>query len=120
MEGGPGTLNTVYSAVTNDNSIPCVLVKGTGRTADLLVYAMENSEAIIENSVGGKYPELIEKIEETFPEKDSDEFKNETYDKIMDMLFLEDSVSCFINTVLSQISEHYWCRKKCPIIGIVR
>lgn len=40
MEGGPGTLDTVHGSV--GNGTPVVLIKHSGRVADLLVFAYEN------------------------------------------------------------------------------
>uniref|UniRef100_UPI00398E70EC transient receptor potential cation channel subfamily M member 2 n=1 Tax=Pristiophorus japonicus TaxID=55135 RepID=UPI00398E70EC len=37
LEGGPGTLNTIYSAM--GNGTPCVIVAGSGRVADVLANA---------------------------------------------------------------------------------
>ncbi|XP_078407809.1 transient receptor potential cation channel subfamily M member 2 isoform X2 [Cetorhinus maximus] len=37
LEGGPGTLNTIHSAM--DNGTPCVIVEGSGRVADVLANA---------------------------------------------------------------------------------
>ncbi|KAJ1071012.1 hypothetical protein K5549_003991 [Capra hircus] len=34
LEGGPGTLNTIYNAITNGT--PCVVVEGSGRVADVI------------------------------------------------------------------------------------
>ncbi|XP_076197969.1 transient receptor potential cation channel subfamily M member 2 isoform X2 [Aptenodytes patagonicus] len=34
LEGGPGTLDTIYNAITN--GIPCVIVEGSGRVADVI------------------------------------------------------------------------------------
>ncbi|XP_007945494.1 transient receptor potential cation channel subfamily M member 2 [Orycteropus afer afer] len=34
LEGGPGTLNTIYNAITNNT--PCVIVEGSGRVADVI------------------------------------------------------------------------------------
>ncbi|XP_021567214.1 transient receptor potential cation channel subfamily M member 2 isoform X2 [Carlito syrichta] len=34
LEGGPGTLNTIYNAITNGT--PCVIVEGSGRVADVI------------------------------------------------------------------------------------
>ncbi|NWU97559.1 TRPM2 protein, partial [Upupa epops] len=34
LEGGPGTLDTVYNAITNGT--PCVIVEGSGRVADVI------------------------------------------------------------------------------------
>ncbi|XP_072117252.1 transient receptor potential cation channel subfamily M member 2 [Mobula birostris] len=37
LEGGPGTLNTIHSAISNGT--PCVIVEGSGRAADVLAAA---------------------------------------------------------------------------------
>ncbi|XP_064021101.1 transient receptor potential cation channel subfamily M member 2 isoform X5 [Pogoniulus pusillus] len=34
LEGGPGTLDTIYNAITNGT--PCVIVEGSGRVADVI------------------------------------------------------------------------------------
>ncbi|XP_020739237.2 transient receptor potential cation channel subfamily M member 2 isoform X1 [Odocoileus virginianus] len=34
LEGGPGTLNTIYNAI--NNGTPCVVVEGSGRVADII------------------------------------------------------------------------------------
>ncbi|KAF7473945.1 Hypothetical predicted protein [Marmota monax] len=34
LEGGPGTLHTIYNAITNGT--PCVIVEGSGRVADVI------------------------------------------------------------------------------------
>ncbi|XP_060577769.1 transient receptor potential cation channel subfamily M member-like 2 isoform X4 [Ruditapes philippinarum] len=42
LEGGPGTLETVHQAIQNNT--PSVIVKGSGRAADILAYAYQNSK----------------------------------------------------------------------------
>lgn len=42
LEGGPGTLETVHQAITNNT--PTVVVKGSGRAADILAYAYQNAK----------------------------------------------------------------------------
>ncbi|GCC19199.1 hypothetical protein chiPu_0018262 [Chiloscyllium punctatum] len=39
LEGGPGTLNTIYNAMSNGT--PCVIVEGSGRVADVLANAAD-------------------------------------------------------------------------------
>ncbi|XP_078085377.1 transient receptor potential cation channel subfamily M member 2 [Mustelus asterias] len=39
LEGGPGTLNTIHSAMSNGT--PCVIVEGSGRVADVLASAAD-------------------------------------------------------------------------------
>ncbi|XP_053372803.1 transient receptor potential cation channel subfamily M member-like 2 [Mercenaria mercenaria] len=54
LEGGPGTLETVHQAIKNNT--PSVVVKGSGRAADILAYAYQNSkeEEIAGNDQEGK------------------------------------------------------------------
>ena len=40
LEGGPGTLETVHQSIKNNT--PAVIVKGSGRAADILAYAYQN------------------------------------------------------------------------------
>ena len=42
LEGGPGTLETVQSAISVGT--PAVIVEGSGRAADILAYAYSHSE----------------------------------------------------------------------------
>lgn len=42
LEGGPGTLQTVHQAIQNNT--PAVIVKGSGRAADILAYAYQNAK----------------------------------------------------------------------------
>uniref|UniRef100_A0A8C5Q425 Transient receptor potential cation channel subfamily M member 2 n=1 Tax=Leptobrachium leishanense TaxID=445787 RepID=A0A8C5Q425_9ANUR len=39
LEGGPGTLDTIYNAI--NNNIPCVIVEGSGRVADVIAQVAE-------------------------------------------------------------------------------
>ena len=65
LEGGPGTLDTVYEAVKN--SIPCVIIEGSGRAADVLVYAINHVKQILELEEEGKsHDGLVDEIQETF------------------------------------------------------
>ncbi|XP_059152108.1 transient receptor potential cation channel subfamily M member-like 2 isoform X2 [Physella acuta] len=42
LEGGPGTLETVNSAISSNT--PTIIIKGSGKTADILAYAYQNSK----------------------------------------------------------------------------
>ena len=44
VEGGVGTIDTVWNALKNNT--PCVVIKGTGRCADLLAFAIETKDKI--------------------------------------------------------------------------
>ena len=39
MEGGPNTITTVHAALSQDPPLPVVVIKGSGRAADLLEFA---------------------------------------------------------------------------------
>ena len=80
LEGGPGTLNTVFNtAVSND--IPCVLVQGSGRAADLLVYAINNWETILDAG-DSKDENLIKEIYSMNPDF-TDEKLAEHYETVL-------------------------------------
>ncbi|XP_014666350.1 PREDICTED: transient receptor potential cation channel subfamily M member 2-like [Priapulus caudatus] len=49
VEGGPGTLENVYTAVLNDT--PIVIVEGSGRAADLLVYAYKACKTVTRDEI---------------------------------------------------------------------
>ena len=71
LEGGSGTIETVYGAC--QRSIPVVLIKESGRAADLLAYACEElPDDFIENSEM-VHQELMSKIKENFPDLSSDD-----------------------------------------------
>nr|KAI8744050.1 transient receptor potential cation channel subfamily M member 2-like [Biomphalaria glabrata] len=63
LEGGPGTLETVYSALKS--TTPTVVIKGSGKTADILAYAYQNTkEEEVKQEESGKNPDAEEKIKE--------------------------------------------------------
>ena len=39
LEGGPNTIETVLTAINNDPPMPVVVIKGSGRAADLIAMA---------------------------------------------------------------------------------
>ena len=39
LEGGPNTVRTVYEAITQDPPMPVVVIKDSGRAADVLAFA---------------------------------------------------------------------------------
>ena len=65
VEGGPGTVGTVYAAVSK--GIPVVIVKGSGRAANVLEYALNISEKLLATS-GTVHEELMDQVKELFPE----------------------------------------------------
>lgn len=54
LEGGPNTVATVYEAITQDPAVPVVVIKDSGRAADLLAYAhnISHGEGSVQIFVG--------------------------------------------------------------------
>ena len=95
VEGGYDTLSIVRDEVCGDNPIPTVLVKESGGTADLLVYAMNNKIGIeLQNKNISKirHKGLEEQICETFKFDDEEKIQ-EAYDYITELLDWADMVS---------------------------
>uniref|UniRef100_A0A8C0ZV95 Transient receptor potential cation channel subfamily M member 2 n=1 Tax=Castor canadensis TaxID=51338 RepID=A0A8C0ZV95_CASCN len=67
LEGGPGTLHTIYNAITNGT--PCVIVEGSGRVADVIaqVAALPVSEITI-SLIQQKLSMFFQEMFETFTE----------------------------------------------------
>jgi len=67
LEGGPGTLHTVYNAITNGT--PCVVVEGSGRVADVIaqVAGLPISEITI-SRIQQKLSLFFQETFETFSE----------------------------------------------------
>ena len=40
LEGGPNTIRTVHAAITQKPPMPVIIIKGSGRAADLLAFAV--------------------------------------------------------------------------------
>ena len=60
LEGGPGTLETVKSAI--QSGTPAVIVDGSGRAADILAYAYNNSreeEVEVKDKLGRTYKQYV-------------------------------------------------------------
>ena len=104
LEGGPGTLGTVYSAINNKIPVPCVIIGGSGRCADLLAYTMKNSEEIektMESADGIEHEGLMEVIKETFPEKPKEEDRKAIYEKLIKCVQKKESVrKCYSSCLL--------------------
>lgn len=69
LEGGPGTLHTIYNAI--NNGTPCVIVEGSGRVADVIaqVATLPVSEITI-SLIQQKLSIFFQEMFETFTEKD--------------------------------------------------
>ncbi|XP_059865742.1 transient receptor potential cation channel subfamily M member 2 [Delphinus delphis] len=68
LEGGPGTLHTIYNAITNGT--PCVIVEGSGRVADVIaqVASLPISEitiSLIQQKLGLFFQEMFETFTES-------------------------------------------------------
>lgn len=60
LEGGPGTLETVKSAI--QSGTPAVIVEGSGRAADILAFAYNNSreeEVEVQDKLGRTYKQYV-------------------------------------------------------------
>ncbi|XP_073087352.1 transient receptor potential cation channel subfamily M member 2 isoform X5 [Manis javanica] len=68
LEGGPGTLHTIYNAIAHGT--PCVIVEGSGRVADVLaqVASLPISEITI-SLIQQKLSEFFQEMFETFTER---------------------------------------------------
>ncbi|XP_045396755.1 transient receptor potential cation channel subfamily M member 2 isoform X2 [Lemur catta] len=67
LEGGPGTLHTIYNAITHGT--PCVVVEGSGRVADVIaqVASLPISEitiSLIQQKLGVFFQEMFETFTE--------------------------------------------------------
>ncbi|XP_070175133.1 transient receptor potential cation channel subfamily M member-like 2 [Littorina saxatilis] len=65
LEGGPGTLKTVMNAIKNNT--PAIIIKGSGKCADVLAYAAQNikeTEVRGTDAKGRPYTETIGEIDE--------------------------------------------------------
>ncbi|KAM9304805.1 transient receptor potential cation channel subfamily M member 2 [Gastrophryne carolinensis] len=60
LEGGPGTLDTIYNAISNNT--PCVIVEGSGRVADVIAQVAQLPVAIITISL------VTDKLRNLFPD----------------------------------------------------
>eukprot|EP00794_Sanderia_malayensis_P009473 gene9473-10461_t len=73
LEGGPNTIKTVYEAITQDPAIPVVVIKDSGRAADLLAFSHTISQGegpLFDMGDVVEHKQLLNKVEQTFPEMD--------------------------------------------------
>ena len=97
LEGGSGTIETVYGAC--QRCIPVVLIKGSGRAADLLAYACEVFIDDFIKSSEMVHQELTSKIKENFPDLKSDDVSTaeekykDLYEKIRNCMGHKENVS---------------------------
>ena len=92
LQGGPGTLATVHSALVGDNPVPVVIVKSSGGTADILVYALTRRKEIMESNANGEeHQGLVACIKTKLPDITEQKMKD-AYDKTLECLNFEDMV----------------------------
>ncbi|XP_077304778.1 transient receptor potential cation channel subfamily M member 2 [Lithobates pipiens] len=72
LEGGPGTLDTIYNAISNNT--PCIIVEGSGRVADVIAQVAQLPISKITISL------IQEKLHTLFP----DTYDTFTEDKIVE------------------------------------
>ncbi|XP_069886906.1 transient receptor potential cation channel subfamily M member 2 isoform X1 [Dipodomys merriami] len=68
LEGGPGTLHTIYNAITNGT--PCVVVEGSGRVADVIAQVAnlpvsQITISLIQQKLGVFFQEMFETFTES-------------------------------------------------------
>ncbi|PIO15819.1 hypothetical protein AB205_0199650, partial [Aquarana catesbeiana] len=67
LEGGPGTLDTIYSSMCNNT--PCVIVEGSGRVADIIAQVANlSSSKITINLIKEKLQNLFSESYDSFTE----------------------------------------------------
>ena len=77
LEGGVGTLKTVYESVKKKT--PCVFVEGTGKCADIFSYALKylQKEDNIDPSIKKIENEIKDRIRKAWPETNVDKSYNQ-------------------------------------------
>lgn len=103
LEGGPGTVGTIHSAVTGDNPVPVVIVKSSGRAADLFAYALTLSTEILEADEDGVHEGLVQGIETLFQGLNENKLK-QVYRQVLECLAFEHMV----RTHSTVIHKHFW------------
>ncbi|CAI9542481.1 unnamed protein product [Staurois parvus] len=67
LEGGPGTLDTIYNSMCNNT--PCVIVEGSGRVADIIAQVVNiNSSRITVSLIKEKLKNLFSESYDNFTE----------------------------------------------------
>lgn len=87
VEGGPGTLKTVYNSVLHNN--PVIIVKGSGRAADIMAYAYQNAIKSDEDEFN-KEGIISDQLKEDLKEKIIKEFGEKEVEKLFN--FVRDSL----------------------------
>jgi len=73
LEGGPNTVATVHAAISQDPAVPVVIIKDSGRAADLLAFAHNISHGegpLYDIGDVAEHKLLFKRIEQTYPELD--------------------------------------------------
>ena len=92
LEGGSGTIKQVLSAC--NQKVPVVVIKDSGRGADVLAYAHENlSDDYLSNN-GEEHEELMSLIKKNFPEVNLDNTNQKDGQVISAKELYEDIISC--------------------------
>ena len=92
LEGGPGTLKTVCGAIDLEPPVPVVIIKDSGRAADVIAYALSNINDELYFQPGEYHTELWNMMTEVFTELKSEEQKQDAYKKILACVRKKDSV----------------------------
>ena len=92
LEGGSGTIKQVLSAC--NQKVPVVVIKDSGRGADVLAYAHENLSDDYLNNNGEEHEELMSMIKKNFPEVNLDNTNQKDGQVISAKELYEDIISC--------------------------
>ena len=92
LEGGSGTIKQVLSAC--NQKVPVVVIKDSGRGADVLAYAHENLSDDYLNNNGEEHEELMSMIKKNFPEVNLDNTNQRDGQVISAKELYEDIISC--------------------------
>ncbi|KAK7482390.1 hypothetical protein BaRGS_00026409, partial [Batillaria attramentaria] len=105
LEGGPGTLKTVHSAISNNT--PAIVIKGSGKCADVLGYAAQNvkeTEIEVIDHDGNKHKQLDYQIDEKL-QADIQQLVRDTFGTKNETLHIEWVKNCVRRPHLLSVFE---------------
>lgn len=78
LEGGPGTIDTVFESIKNNS--PCVIIYGSGKCADIIGFSIKYLEETASTTIDGHLEKEIEtKIKVIWPDKDPKPIKSKIF-----------------------------------------
>lgn len=92
LEGGPNTVNVVHGSCHGEAPVPVVVIKDSGRAADVLSYAYSLEEVLSVDKLS-QHEGLKKAIVDTFPELKTENKRWEMYLKIVQCMEQKEFVS---------------------------